>query len=29
MISKRFSRKYAKKQHPDDVKGFKIERGLL
>ena len=24
MFSKRFSRKYVKKQHPDDVKGFKI-----
>ena len=24
MFSKRFGRKYVKKQHPDDVKGFKI-----
>ena len=24
MLSKRFGRKYVKKQHPDDVKGFKL-----
>ena len=24
MFSKRFGRKYVKKQHPDDVKGFKL-----
>ena len=24
MLSKRFGRKYVKKQHPDDAKGFKL-----